>query len=81
MPRILSFTRVALLLAVFVLFTLMNAPLGVVAYHDNEAEHGQAAVSVGGEYKDLTERVSTRLLTNLIVTLWVYKQLLRVTVG
>jgi hypothetical protein len=49
MPRILSFTRVALLLAVFALFSLMNAPMGVVAHHDNEAEHGQAAVSVGGE--------------------------------
>jgi hypothetical protein len=47
MPRILS---ALLLLGLCILFMVMNAPLGVVAHHDNEAEHdGQAALSVDGE--------------------------------
>jgi len=37
------------MLVAFVLFMVMHAPLGVIAHHDNEAEHAQTAVSVGGE--------------------------------
>ena len=47
MPRIFSVTRLALLLAVFGMLALMNAPLGVVAHYENEAEHQQAVAASG----------------------------------
>jgi hypothetical protein len=43
MPRISSFGKIATVLLAFVLISLLAAPLGVVAHHNNEAEHAVKA--------------------------------------
>ncbi|KAG8818130.1 Peptidyl-prolyl cis-trans isomerase fpr2, partial [Serendipita sp. 400] len=62
MPRRSVFTRAALVLAAFLAFTFLFAPLGVVAHHDDGAQHAVSAgaTSVKHGSSDLPPTPSTQ---------------------